>query len=283
MYGRNCNWNLKVLLCDQAPVETSRHRDICTTVFEAGNHSSTLTGVFRPKLTRMIKRSVRKKVQEGLKPARIRNKIFNEFALTSATTPSLRQVQSVVNWYKKTKLYSSDTVEDLQALIQQYRWHHGRGGSQPFVLQDPWIGDGSVQRPLLVGFSRGGLICNRRHAEAYPLHVDATFKLSKKGFPVIVVGVSDANRAFPVIAVFIASGLRQPFFEKAFPDINTAYQAITGGTPIDKYLMADTDDAQHNVAVEGFGLETTHLMCYFHVIANAKKNASMKERATPDY
>ncbi|DAZ94259.1 TPA: hypothetical protein N0F65_004971 [Lagenidium giganteum] len=238
MCGWSCNWKLKVLLCDQAPVETSRHGDICATVFEVDNHSSTLTDVFRPKLTRMMKRSVRKKVQEGLKPARIRNELFNEFALTSATTPSLWQVQSFVNWYKKKKLYSSDTVEDLKALIQQYRWIHVMGGSQPFVLQDPWIGDGSVQRPLLVGFSCGALICHLRHAEAYPLHVGVTIKLTKKGFPVIVVGVSDANRAFHYL---LHLGFGNPFLRRHF-ELSTL-QAITGGDPIVKYLMADADDA----------------------------------------
>ncbi|DAZ97052.1 TPA: hypothetical protein N0F65_012921 [Lagenidium giganteum] len=211
-----CNWKLKVLLCDQAPVETSRHGDICATVFEVGNPSSTLTDVFRPKLTRMMKRSVRNKVQEGLKPARIRNELFNEFALTN-----------------------------------------------------PWIGDGSVQRPLLVGFSCGALICHLQHAEAYPLHVDATFKLTKKGFPVIVVGVSDANRAFHYL---LHLGFGNTFLRRHF-EISTQHIKPL----LEELQSSNADDAQHNAAVEVFGLETTHLMCYFHYTFSSEEFAATRD------
>ncbi|DBA00783.1 TPA: LOW QUALITY PROTEIN: hypothetical protein N0F65_004688, partial [Lagenidium giganteum] len=271
-----CPWRLKALVCANASIEPSRGGGAAAVLYECGQHINNVPAPRRGTLTRKMKRSVQRKVLEGLKPARIRNELFNEFQLTAAITPSLSRIQAYMCNFKRSKLHATDNVEDQCALVRRHRLTAFQEENQPFVLPDPWVGDGATNNPLLVGFSSKKLLQNLRFRSEYPLHVDGTFKLTKNGFPAIVVGMSDANRAFRVVAVYISSGLRQAFFCQSLSRCCNGLESMVGEPPRLKYIMADADDAQYNAAREVFGYNHIQLMCFFHVIMNVKKQASKK-------
>lgn len=90
-------------------------------------------------------------------------------------------------------------------------WPRGRDGCiHVCVAQQlggkPEVGNGTDRSPFIVGISSKMLL---RHADRDPatfvLHVDATYKLSQVGYPVVVVGISDKARQFHLLAVFIVS------------------------------------------------------------------------------
>ncbi|DAZ93046.1 TPA: hypothetical protein N0F65_009794, partial [Lagenidium giganteum] len=112
-----------------------------------------------------------------------KNRPFEPFQYI--TDLMVMQIQAYVYNFKRSKLHATDNVEDLCALVRQHRLTAFE--NQPFVLPDPWVGDGATNNPLLVGFSSKKLLQNLRFGSEYPLHVDGTFKLTKNGFPAIVV------------------------------------------------------------------------------------------------
>eukprot|EP00644_Phytophthora_capsici_P015771 jgi/Phyca11/131191/e_gw1.102.89.1 len=69
----------------------------------------------------------------------------------------------------------------------------------------PVLGEATEDSPLVVGFATKLSILRIEHASSFMLHLDATFKLNTKGYPVIVIGLSDYWRQFHPICFFLVS------------------------------------------------------------------------------
>jgi hypothetical protein len=66
------------------------------------------------------------------------------------------------------------------------------------------VGNGSKERPFVVGLTTKTLMLRlMRPPESFLLCVDATYKLNHRGYPVVVVGISDSSRGFHVVSMYI--------------------------------------------------------------------------------
>ncbi|ETO99574.1 hypothetical protein F441_23006 [Phytophthora nicotianae CJ01A1] len=100
------------------------------------------------------------------------------------------------------------------------------------------------------------------------LHVDATYKLNDRGYPAIVVGISDCSRGFHLVSILIVSGETQDIVQPTLMALRRLYSVLTGHDRVVQYAMADAAQAQYNVtnAVFGNNPHFTSLMCFFYVM-----------------
>lgn len=154
-------------------------------------------------------------------------------------------------------------------------------GNQPFafgfdVNMDgyPQIGNGSTSNLMQTVVTTRALLMRLQMAQSQTLHVDATFKLSKTGYSVIVVGVSDSARSFHLIAVFITSQLTAALYAKAMGSLMDEYKRDKGEAPLFYRVMTDADDALRNGLDNAFAdrriSPPTYLMCFFHVMMRVR-------------
>lgn len=125
-------------------------------------------------------------------------------------------------------------------------------------------------------------------------HLDATYKLIKNGFPLIVFGVSDIQGSFHPIAFCVTSNEEASDFYEFYSGIIGKNLVIAFGyyyclNFIDysdlsaelglifepEFIMQDSWPASYNAARE-VGLNSEILMCYFHVIFNISKRYKNK-------
>ncbi|DAZ96318.1 TPA: hypothetical protein N0F65_008442 [Lagenidium giganteum] len=173
---------------------------------------------------------------QGMKPARIRIQMVNTFRLSSIELPTLRQVNELV--YRPT----SDEIEPFVF------------GFKHDAIGRPRVGRGSDEDPFLLGVTSKRLLRQMdAPTDTFVFHVDATFKLSTLGYPVLVCGVSDQNRRFPLVALFIMS------------------QRMVGKAIAIRYVMGDAEHAQYAAVEASFG-NTEYLMCFYHLIANVQEH-----------
>ncbi|KAE9073902.1 hypothetical protein PF010_g24891 [Phytophthora fragariae] len=150
--------------------------------------------------------------------------------------PSLSTVQNFVQHYSRTHLTCNDRVDDLR------KWIHGRAFTgredlaQPFTYAwdldadgKPVVGNGSEERPFVVGLTTKTLMLRlMRPPESFVLHVDATYKLIYRWYPVFVVGISDRSRGFHLVSMFIISGETQDVIQPMLMALRRLYSVISG-------------------------------------------------------
>ncbi|OWZ12756.1 hypothetical protein PHMEG_00014031 [Phytophthora megakarya] len=94
----------------------------------------------------------------------------------------------------------------------------------------PEVGNGTDKDPFVVGITTKNLL---RHADRDPasfvLHIDATYKLSQVGYPVVMVGVSDKQGSSTyLLAVFIVSQEKKEQYTELLSLLSRVYQVVTG-------------------------------------------------------
>ncbi|KAJ8533302.1 hypothetical protein ON010_g13951 [Phytophthora cinnamomi] len=113
--------------------------------------------------------------------------------------------------------------------------------------------NGSDARPFLVGMSTKRLLRNAiRGPGTFVLHLDARYTLNCVGYPVLVCGITNASRAFHLIALFTSSQLQQCHFTAALVALRRIYARVNGKEMIVKCVLGDADKVQHNAFAEGF-------------------------------
>lgn len=98
-----------------------------------------------------------------------------------------------------------------------------------------------------------------------PHHIDCTYKLCERDFPLIVFGLSDlAGQFFPV------SHEQEDDFTRFFQTLLQLCQQSGIVTSIN-YLIQEACGASANAAISCLGPNIKILMCYFHVVKNVKE------------
>ncbi|RNA36561.1 hypothetical protein BpHYR1_025820 [Brachionus plicatilis] len=100
-------------------------------------------------------------------------------------------------------------------------------------------------------------------------HLDATYKLIKNGFPLIVLGRTDAVHDFHPLGFFISSHEQEIDYQEFYQGfINLSVLLDTEFDP--DYVVQDAWLASFNALSKQFA-DCKLLMCYFHVIFNCRK------------
>ena len=114
----------------------------------------------------------------------------------------------------------------------------------------------------------------RLGSRAQSIHADATYKLIWQGFPVLIVGYSDANRKFhPLVLAVTVTETKFDFsflFSSVIHGVNLATDNEIQFNPT--HIIADAAPAIRNGFALAFGHEAEKvIMCWAHVIMNVDK------------
>jgi hypothetical protein len=103
-----------------------------------------------------------------------------------------------------------------------------------------------------------------------PYHIDCTYKLCERGFPLIVFGLSDLAGLFFPIAFAIVSHEQEGDFTLFFQTLLMLRQHMNI-VPNINYLIQDACGASANAASKCLGPNIKILMCFFHVQKNVRE------------
>lgn len=267
-----CSWRGKTLSCQVSDA---------VSIFEVGEHATAVNSPKKKKLTELQKIYCRELTAQHLRPVRIRNAMARKFGAVLQDLPSLGTVQNFVNYYSRKNLSRNDIVDDLRTWIHARAYTGREAMSQTFTFAwnmdeqgKPVVGNGSEERPFVIGLTTKTLMLRlMRPPDNYILHVDATYKLNYRGYPVLVVGISDRSRRFHLVALYIVSGETQEIIQPMLMALRRLYCWLTGRDLVVRYAMADADKAQYNAlnVVFGDNPQFQSLMCFFHVMEKVYK------------
>lgn len=143
------------------------------------------------------------KLKDGMKPIAILHQ-FVENGLGDVTT--IEKIRNVARNLRKKR------EEDEQDVVAWITQHQDRDSSYVYGSATTGrVGDGSSGSPFIVSVaSRKGMDCLKEYVSRQDsylmLNIDATFKFTHMGYPVVVIGFTDANRKFfPVSMTFSSS------------------------------------------------------------------------------
>eukprot|EP00644_Phytophthora_capsici_P019610 jgi/Phyca11/133442/e_gw1.472.5.1 len=113
----------------------------------------------------MQKEFCRELAKHHLRPMRIRHAMSRKFETSLEELPALSTVQNFVNHYSRTYLLNNDRAFS-------FGWDLDCEGK-------PTVGNGSDERPFIIGLSTKALIQRLVvPPENFILHVDATYKMN---------------------------------------------------------------------------------------------------------
>ncbi|CAF4737801.1 unnamed protein product [Rotaria sp. Silwood2] len=97
------------------------------------------------------------------------------------------------------------------------------------------------------------------------LHADATYKLVWQGFPVLIVGTTDFNKAVHPFGLAVCSNETIKDFEFIFNSIQVGMQKINKDLLKPTALISDAADAIKNGFTNIFGSSYNQIMCWAHM------------------
>eukprot|EP00644_Phytophthora_capsici_P003947 jgi/Phyca11/108692/e_gw1.15.210.1 len=268
-----CSWRGKLLTC----LSTSR-----MSIYESGAHTTLLASPQRKKkLTTAQKTFCREMAAHHLRPQRIRHALARKFDTSLENLPGLQVVQNFVNHYSRSSLQNHDRVDEMRDWVHARVFTGEEALDQPFTFVwrldcdgRPVVGNGSNESPFVLGISTKTMIMRLNLPEdSFILHIDATYKMNHRGYPVVVVGVSDRSRGFHLVALYIVSQETHCIFVEVLQSLRRQYYYLSGRELSVRNVMADADRAQYNAICTVFSdcAGFQFLMCFFHVIKNIQK------------
>ncbi|XP_077298239.1 uncharacterized protein LOC143919681 [Arctopsyche grandis] len=107
------------------------------------------------------------------------------------------------------------------------------------------------------------------------IHADATYKLIWQGFPVLVIGTSDRNKKFHILAVAVCSNEQTADFEFVFRSLKETVKKIYDFEMRIKVLIADASYSIKNGFENTFGTDAVIRMCWTHMRRAVYKKAQV--------
>lgn len=123
------------------------------------------------------------------------------------------------------------------------------------------LGDGSDEDPFQCGFTSKALLNNAKVRG--PFHIDATYKIIKHSYPVILFGVSDLSRKFWPIAYGITSSEYKENYVHFLEELNREFVKHNLTINIE-YIISDAAYPISN-AIRKVYPNSERLMCWFHL------------------
>jgi hypothetical protein len=178
--------------------------------------------------------------------------------------PNLSQIQNYLK-YRRVKIGDVNNIDGVEQYVNQLneKMLDSLNPEEPIFFGEEF-GSGNDDSHFHLGITSKALLDNIHKSEIF--HLDATYKIIKYGFPLIVFGVTDIRRQFHLIAFMITSHETQidfAHFLKHLADLCERLDICLNP----KYLVQDADQAMSN-AVKSIFNDCTIIMCYFHVKSN---------------
>ena len=185
--------------------------------------------------------------------------------------PTIKQLQ---NWikYRRAKVGDNNSLEDVEKFIRQNEFEEGHDVYEDeFFCFGAKLGDGSDDNHFQVSLTSKTLLSRIFRGKVF--HIDATYKIVKYFYPIIVFGVSDINRKFYPIIFAITSHETNYDYAHFFDSLNSMLFEIYDTNFNPEYIVVDASKAMYN-AIKKYHPKCTVLMCWFHVRYNVRKHKS---------
>lgn len=209
-------------------------------------------------------------------PKTIHRRIVLQPELAHLKRPSLKQVQNMINNYRINSGVSN-SISAVIDIIKQYEFKENLDENRPFFFNIEYdqngminLGDGSDENHLCICITSKKLLTYLDTTFPGAFYVDATYKLIRNRFPLVVVGRTDMNQKFHLLALCVTSHEQEIDFLRIYMGLVRVADILD--IMFDpEYIVQDACLASYNAACRIFR-GVVVLMCYFHVILNCKKN-----------
>lgn len=139
--------------------------------------------------------------------------------------PTNKQLQNLLYNLRRYHFSYVNEISPVEEAIRQYVYTGDEADEQPFIYYYPEdsngrlvLNDGSDRFPFYLSFSSKAMLSVLSIAATSPhplvLHMDSTFKCNFNEFPLLVLGVTDAQQQFHVLSVTIMSHLTEDLHVK---------------------------------------------------------------------
>jgi hypothetical protein len=233
------------------------------------------------KISDSLKTYVDSLIGVGVAPKRIYHQLLNDENFIDK--PSLKWIQTYVNHQRCANGDNEfkKLLEVVKSLAKTDNQEYCTAFTIGIDFDDegiPLIGDGSDMDPFVVGLTSLGLLQKLEMFKSKELkvmlHIDATYKITKESYPLLMLGVSDSARTFHFLGCFIISQTTEPIIKYCISAILDAI-SFTNDNLLSwnpDYVMSDADPAIRRACVSLFNEKTVYLSCYFHIMKNVREN-----------
>jgi hypothetical protein len=260
-------------ICLKSEVEKYRKRQLLEIAGEKHN-SDTFDVKKQRGLTEKVKELIEELINEyECKPKKIHiklasSKYFNEVDVM----PELEQIQSYIR-YRRKLIGDNNDLDHLSEYIESLRFEEGKTNEFELIIFGDEMGNGSDQSHFHLGFTTAKLLLRIKCLSDGCYHIDATYKIVKYSYPLIVFGFSDRSRKFYPIAFMFTSHEEVRDYEHFFD----SFLVLCRKFNIDfqpKYIVSDASKAIRRAIKSNFP-NACYVTCWFHLKMNVKKHKNL--------
>lgn len=195
--------------------------------------------------------------------------------------PTATQIRNfVANQKKGNNQNTALTLSRLISLCQRYN-QTPTLDDEVFILDYSYEIEEDMVNGFQVIFSTRRLLLLSQHAKN--IHVDGTYKLVFQGYPVLIIGYSDANRRFHPIALSLSMRERLCDYQKLFVVVSESIRKYYGHlfSYRPNVLISDASSAIKGAFASWYGEgERKEIVCWAHVYSNIDKHKHLCDDKT---
>jgi hypothetical protein len=130
-------------------------------------------------------------------------KIMIELTSMEIQADSMPTVEQIINYlrYRRLKLGHSNNMEGVESFVRSHKYEENYDPNKLFVF-GVRLGKGSDDDHFYLGFTTINLLKRIENSNKL-YHVDATYKILKYLFPLIIFCFTDISRKFYVVAYML--------------------------------------------------------------------------------
>jgi len=182
--------------------------------------------------------------------------------------PTAKQLQNRLYYFRKCKLQFGNEIgpleKKLQGLIYQHEQYDEHPLDQPFTFHygidqnDRLVlGDGSDDNPFFLSFSSKALLSVVPVAVtsrlSTVLHMDCTFKCNDNEFPLLIIGLSDAQQQFHLLSLSVISHRTEAVYSNVLEHLKKLIHKLYPNLNFSpNYCMTDCEAAERSVNISIF-------------------------------
>ena len=238
-----------------------------------GQHNNYLFVRKQRGITRLVKDLIEDVINlYDTKPKRIEMKLYANYKSEIDVMPTLEQIQTYIKNRRKM-IGECNSIDMLNEYVSKLHYNKKTEFDQLFVFGDE-IGNGTDENHFHLGFTSLKLLkrideFNNRGC----YHIDATYKIIKYSYPMIVFGFSDIQRQFYPVCFMFTSHEQQEDYDFFFDSfLRLCEKFKVNFKP--KYIVGDGSKAIAN-SVRSHFKDSLYIMCWFHLRMNVKKKKNL--------
>ena len=188
--------------------------------------------------------------------------------------PTLKQIQDFISNRKK-KIGDENNLDELQKFADGLKYVDGVTKDDDLFTFGTNYGDGSESSHFQLGLTSKTMLSRVQLNGMF--HIDATYKIVKYNYPLIILGITDMERRFHPICYMFTSHEQQVDYDFFFDSLLAICKSFDLKFE-PKFICTDAAAAIANSITTHFSVETSPnfsncviIMCYFHLRMNIKK------------